>query len=187
MNPSADDFLNALKSVRAKSVIVLPNNKNILMAARQAASMCTDKEVFVIPSRSIPQGLAALTGYIHTENAEENAARMEETIAHIHSGLLTHAVRDTTVDQMNISKGDAICVIDGRIALAHRNAAEAARRMAKALITEDISYVAVYYGEGVKLRDAEKLMNYIADEFPDIECELQYGGQPVYKYIISAE
>jgi len=105
----------------------------------------------------------------------------------IHSGLLTHAVRDTTVDDLTIYKGDAIAIIDGRIAVAHKNAAEAARRMAKELINDDTSYVTIFYGEGVKEKDAEKLQLYIAKEFPDLECDLQYGGQPVYKYILSAE
>jgi len=187
MNPSADEFIKALRAVPAKSVIILPNNKNIILAARQAASMCTDKEVFVIPSRSMPQGLAALTGFVHSVNAAENAALMEEMIKNIHSGLLTHAVRDTVIENMSISKGDAICIIDGKIALTHKNTAEAARRMAAALITEDISFVACYYGEGVRQKDAEKLMAYIKKEHPDLECELQNGGQPVYKYIISAE
>ena len=186
-NVSADEFLNAISAVPAKGVILLPNNKNVLLAARQAAALCADKEVYVVPTRNMPQGLSALTAYVHSDNAKDNAAMMEEAIKQVHTGLLTRAVRASKADGMDIAKGDNICIIDGKIALKHKNAAEAARQMAGAMITGDISFVTVYYGEGERQKNAEKLMDYIKTEFPDIECELQNGGQPLYKYIISAE
>ncbi|MCL2406662.1 MAG: DAK2 domain-containing protein [Defluviitaleaceae bacterium] len=189
MNPGVETFIKAINAVPAKAVIVLPNNKNVILSARQAAEMCPGKDVYVVPSRSIPQGLAALTRYVHSSSAEENSVMMEEVIQQIHSGLLTRAVRDSVFEGINIHKGDAIGIIDGRIALAHRNASECLRQMTRSLVKSNggISFLTIYYGDGIKERDAERFMAFVNKEFPDIECELAYGGQPVYRYILAAE
>lgn len=187
MNPSAEEFLTAIYAVAANEIIIFPNNKNIIMAAEQAGVMCKEKSVYVVKTRSMPQGLAALMGYVHSENAEANVAIMEETIMHTHCGQLTHAVRNTVIDDINITKGDAIGIIDGDVTLTHKNFGEAAKRLVDKLLIEETSYIAIYYGEGVKPREAEKLMEYVKKRRPDCECEIQNGGQPIYKFILSAE
>jgi DAK2 domain fusion protein YloV len=187
MNPSSEDFLNAIYCVPAKEIVVLPNNKNVILAARQAGELCKEKTIYVIPTRSMPQGLTALMSYIHDEGTAENAANMEDAINNIHTAHITTAVRSTVIDGISVTKGDAIGIVDGEVTLSHKNMNEAARRTAEKLITDDTSFVTIYYGEDAKPKDADKLMEYIKKRYPACEVEVQSGGQPVYRYILSAE
>lgn len=187
MNPSTEDMLNAIAHVNADHIFILPNNKNIIMAANQARDLTEDKEIIVVPSKTVPQGITALVNFMPDLTSEENLENMTAEMNRVKIAQITYAVRTTNIDGMDIEKGDIMAIGDkGMLAVEH-SPEEAARAALKAMLDEDSELVTIYYGSDVKEEDAEKLKEDAEKEFPDKEIELQYGGQPIYYYMISAE
>ena len=187
MNPSTEDFLNAIEQVNAKSIFIFPNNKNIILAANQAAAMATSKEIIVIPTKTIPQGISALINYIPEQSVDENRAGMEEIIATVKTGEVTYSIRDTMIEGIAIRKGDYMGIGDSSILANGPDMAVVAMEMVKKMVDGESSLISVYYGTDTTEEDAEKLAGDLGEAFPDCEIELQNGGQPVYYYIISVE
>ena len=187
MNPSAGDILKAVEEVNARSVFVLPNNKNIILAANQAKEMCEDKELVVIPTKTLPQGICALINFIPEQDSRENAKRMVKEITNIHSGEITYAVRDTTINDKVIHKGDYMGIGDEGIMSVNPDIVLTVVDLIKTISTEDSSLVSVYYGKDVKKKDLTRVTDALKKEFPDLEFEIRDGGQPVYHYVLSVE
>ena len=187
MNPSAGDILKAVEEVNARSVFVLPNNKNIILAANQAKELCEDKELVVIPTKTLPQGIAALINFIPEHDSRENAKLMMKEITNVHSGEITYAVRDTTINDKVIHKGDYMGIGDEGILSVNPDIEIAMLDLVRAISTEDSSLVSVYYGKDVKKKDLNRISEALKKEFPDMEFEIRDGGQPVYHYVISVE
>ena len=187
MNPSTEDMLNAIAHVNAEHIVILPNNKNIILAANQARDLTEDKEIIVVPSKTVPQGITALVNFMPDLTSKENLENMTAEIERVKTAQITYAVRTTNIDGMDIEKGDIMAIGDeGMLAVEH-SPKEAAKAALKAMLDEDSELVTIYYGCDVKEEDAEKLKEEAEKEFPDKELELQYGGQPIYYYMISAE
>ncbi|RKJ68469.1 DAK2 domain-containing protein [Roseburia sp. 1XD42-69] len=187
MNPSTEDVLNAIEQVNAKTVFVLPNNKNIILAANQAASICEEKNVIVIPTKTIPQGITALVNFIEEQPAHENEERMNQEIALVKTGQVTYAVRDTEIDDKEIHQGDYMGLGDKTILSVGRDKKQTTQEMIDAMVDDDTGIVSIYYGEEAKEEEAEELSGYITEKYPHVEVEIHEGGQPIYYYIISAE
>ena len=187
MNPSTEDVLNAIEQVNAKTVFVPPNNKNIILAANQAASICEEKNVIVIPTKTIPQGITALVNFIEEQPAHENEERMNQEIALVKTGQVTYAVRDTEIDDKEIHQGDYMGLGDKTILSVGRDKKQTTQEMIDAMIDDDTGIVSIYYGEEAKEEEAEELSGYITEKYPHVEVEIHEGGQPIYYYIISAE
>ena len=187
MNPSTEDVLDAIAKVPAKTVFVLPNNKNIILAANQAASLCEDKEVIVLPTKTIPQGITALINFIPEQSAQENEARMNEEIANVKTGQVTYAVRDTVIDDKEIHEGDYMGIGDAGILAVNTDIQAVFLDMIAEMVDEDSAIVSIYYGADITEADAEALASAVEEKFSDLEVELQMGGQPVYYYIASVE
>lgn len=187
MNPSTEDILNAVEKVNAKSVIVLPNNKNIILAANQARDICEDKEIIVLPTKTIPQGIAALINYIPEESAKDNAKHMLKDIGNVKSGEITYAVRDTKINDREIHKGDYMGIGDEGIAAVNPDIQIAFLEMLRTMVTDDSSLCTVYYGKNVKKKDLQKLQATLTGAFPNLEFEITEGDQPIYYYIVSVE
>ena len=187
MNPSTEDVLDAIAKVSAKTVFVLPNNKNIILAANQAASLCEDKEVIVLPTKTIPQGITALINFIPEQSAQENEARMNEEIANVKTGQVTYAVRDTVIDDKEIHEGDYMGIGDAGILAVNTDIQAVFLDMIAEMVDEDSAIVSIYYGADVTEADAKALSSAVEEKFSDLEVELQMGGQPVYYYIASVE
>ncbi len=187
MNPSTEDVLDAIAKVSAKTVFVLPNNKNIILAANQAASLCEDKEVIVLPTKTIPQGITALINFIPEQSAQENEARMNEEIANVKTGQVTYAVRDTVIDDKEIHEGDYMGIGDAGILAVNTDIQAVFLDMIAEMVDEDSAIVSIYYGADITEADAEALASAVEEKFSDLEVELQMGGQPVYYYIASVE
>lgn len=187
MNPSTEDMLNAIAHVNADHIFILPNNKNIILAANQARDLTEDKEIIVVPSKTVPQGITALVNFMPDLTSKENLENMTAEMERVKTAQITYAVRTTNIDGMEIEKGDIMAIGDkGMLAVEH-SPEEAAKAALKAMLDEDSELVTIYYGCDVKEEDAEKLKEEAEKEFPDKELELQYGGQPIYYYMISAE
>lgn len=187
MNPSTEDMLNAIAHVNADHIFILPNNKNIILAANQARDLTEDKEIIVVPSKTVPQGITALVNFMPDLTSKENLENMTAEMERVKTAQITYAVRTTNIDGMEIEKGDIMAIGDeGMLAVEH-SSEEAAKAALKAMLDEDSELVTIYYGCDVKEEDAEKLKEEAEKEFPDKELELQYGGQPIYYYMISAE
>lgn len=187
MNPSTEDMLEAIDKVHADNVFILPNNKNIILAANQAASLTAGKQVIVIPTKTIPQGITAMVNYIPEETPEENKQRMQEEIRNVRTGQVTYAVRDTKIDDKEIHLGDIMGIGDDGILAVGRDMKETALEMMETLVDESSEIIGVYYGEEVTEKDAQALGDDIAAKYPDTEVEVHYGGQPIYYYVISVE
>ena len=187
MNPSTEDMLNAIAHVNADHIFILPNNKNIILAANQARDLTEDKEIIVVPSKTVPQEITALVNFMPDLTSKENLENMTAEMERVKTAQITYAVRTTNIDGMEIEKGDIMAIGDkGMLAVEH-SPEEAAKAALKAMLDEDSELVTIYYGCDVKEEDAEKLKEEAEKEFPDKELELQYGGQPIYYYMISAE
>ena len=187
MNPSTEDMLNAIAHVNADHIFILPNNKNIILAANQARDLTEDREIIVVPSKTVPQGITALVNFMPDLTSKENLENMTAEMERVKTAQITYAVRTTNIDGMEIEKGDIMAIGDkGMLAVEH-SPEEAAKAALKAMLDEDSELVTIYYGCDVKEEDAEKLKEEAEKEFPDKELELQYGGQPIYYYMISAE
>lgn len=187
MNPSTEDMINAIERVNAENIFIFPNNKNIILAANQASELSDDKNIVVIPTKTVPQGIAALINYMPDLSAEENAKAMKEQIGNVRSGEVTYSVRDTMIDDKEIRSGDIMGIGDSSILAVGKDVEKVTVEMTESLITEDDSLVSIYYGEDVEEKDAEKLMKKLSKRHPDLEFEIHQGGQPIYYYIISVE
>lgn len=187
MNPSTEDMLNAIEHVNAKSIFILPNNKNIVLAANQAASLVEDKQIIVIPTKTIPQGITALINYIPESSPQENADRMNAEIGMVKTGQVTYAVRDTVIDDKEIKQDDYMGIGDKGILSVGQDLASTVLDMAGQLIDEESAIVSIYYGEDVNENAADAIGAKISEDYPDVEVEIHYGGQPIYYYVISVE
>ena len=187
MNPSTEDMLNAIEKVNAKNIFILPNNKNIILAANQAASLVEDKKIIVIPTKTIPQGITALINYIPDSTPEENAERMSEELGTVKTGQVTYAVRDTVIDDKEIKQDDFMGIGDQGILAVGKELEATVLDMIEQLIDEDSAIVSIYYGEDAREDAANAIGEKITEAHPDVEVEVHYGGQPIYYYVISVE
>ena len=187
MNPSTDDVLSAIEQVNADNIFVLPNNGNIILAANQAKNLTEDKEVYVVPSKNIPQGIVAMISFVSGRSAAENAESMEEEMQLIKSGQVTYAVRDTNMDGKDIKQGDFMGLTDKTIVSVGSDLQGTAKELIESLLDEDSELVSLYYGSDATKEQAEQLAEDIENTHEDVEVEVQYGGQPVYSYFISVE
>ena len=187
MNPSTEDILKAVEQVNAETVFILPNNKNIILAANQAASLCKSKKAVVIPSLTVPQGISAMIAFSDDADPDENQAAMKEAAESVKTGEVTFSVRDTSIEGKSILKGDIMGITDNGIAAVGPEIFDVAVRMVDAMVDEDSGLVTIYYGEDTNEEDAEKLEQTLAEKYPDVELEVHSGGQPIYYYIISVE
>ena len=187
MNPCTEDFLDAIEKISAKTIFLLPNNKNILLAANQAAEMSEGKNIVVIPTTTIPQGITAMINYIPEQSAEENAETMKEIIETVHTGEVTYAIRDTSIEDIAIKEGDYMGIADGKIRAAGADMSDVTKEMVLDMTNEETSLICIYFGEDRTEEDAQALAEEIEAACPDHEIEVHFGGQPVYYYIISVE
>ena len=187
MNPSTEDILSAVEKVNAPVVFVLPNNKNIILAANQARDLCKDKKVIVLPTKTIPQGISAMINYIPDQTPEDNEANLIEELKYVASGEVTYAVRDTTIDDKEIKAGDYMGIGDAGILAVDKEIDEVMIKMLSEMITDESAIITLYYGEDVKKKDAKNIAAKVMETYPSIEVELQKGGQPVYFYVVSVE
>ena len=187
MNPSTEDMLNAINKVNADNIFILPNNKNIIMAAQQARDLTEDKNIIVIPSKTVPQGITALVNFMPDLSAEENLAAMTEEMDNVKTAQITYAVRTTNIDGMEIEEGDIMAIGDHGMLAAGKSVDQVALDALKCMLDDDCELVTVYYGSDVGENAAKALVSQAEQMYPDKEIELQYGGQPIYYYMISAE
>lgn len=187
MNPSTDDMLNAIDEVNAKHVFIFPNNKNITLAANQAKSLVKDKEVIVIPTKTVPQGITAIINFVPDLSAEENEEVMLEEIKNVKTGQVTYAVRDTHIDDKEIHKDDIMGIGDSGIVAVGTDIADTTKEMLEILVDEDSELISIYYGEDVSEEDAEKLTAEIEEKYPDVDVDTHFGGQPIYYYVLAVE
>ena len=187
MNPSTEDILKAVEQINAKTVYVLPNNKNIILAANQAASLTEDKEVVIVPSKTIPQGITALINFVEGQSGDENLQNMTEEMSKVKTGEVTYAVRDTQIDGKVIKENDIMGIGDAGISAVGQSVKGTTLDMLDDLIDENSELVSIYYGEGMSEEDAQELAEAVTASHAGIECEVNYGGQPVYYYVISVE
>ena len=187
MNPSTEDMLNAIDQVNADTIYIFPNNKNIILAAEQAVHLCEDKEIVVIPSKTVPQGITAIINFIPELSPEENKAAMIEEMSRVRTGQVTYAVRDTSMDGFEIKEGDIMGIGDKAILAEGKEIGETSLQLLEAMVDEDTELVTIYYGSDVAEEDAEALLAKAEEQHPDVDIELHFGGQPIYYYIISAE
>ena len=187
MNPSTDDILQAVEKVDADHVYVLPNNGNIILAAEQARDLTEDKEVIVIPSTNIPQGIAAMINFMPGQPVDENTAQMTEEMKNVKSGQVTYAVRDTQMDGKDIKQGDYMGIADKKIVAVEKGLQEVTLELVKGMLDDESELVSLYYGADVTEKDAEAVADLILKDHDDLEVEVQYGGQPVYSYFVSVE
>lgn len=187
MNPSTEDMLNAIEKVNAKNVFILPNNKNIIMAANQAVSLVEDKQIIVIPTKTIPQGITALVNYIPDHSVEENKEQMMAEIENVKTGQVTYAVRDTEIDGKTIKQDDYMGIGDKSILAVGKDLKQTTLEMVDAMVDEDSAIVSIYFGSESSEEKAEEIASAIEEKYPDVEVEVNDGGQPIYYYVISVE
>ena len=187
MNPSTEDMLNAIAKVNAKTIYIFPNNKNIVLAANQARDLTEDKEIIVVPTKTIPQGFSALISFVPEKSGQENLEAMMEAVANVKTGQITYAVRDTRIDDKEIHEGDIMGIGDKGILAVGKEKEETAFETAKAMMDEDAEIISIYYGADASEEDAQALAEKLEEEYPDCEVEVNPGGQPIYYYIISVE
>ena len=191
MNPSTADILDAVAKVNADTVIVLPNNKNIILAANQAAIMSEDnddgKKIIVVPSKTVPQGITAIINYIPDSPIDEIVGTMTDALSTVNTGEVTYAVRDTVIDDVQIKQGDYMGIGDSGILAVGGEIADVAFDMLDKMMNDDLELISVYYGDEVDEKEAEALRERISEKYPQCDVELQFGGQPIYYYIVSAE
>lgn len=187
MNPSTEDMLNAIDKVNAENVYILPNNKNIILAAEQAKSLVEEKNIVVIPSKTVAQGITAVINYVQDAPVDENTERMIEEMSRVKTGQVTYAVRDTIIDDKEIKMGNIMGIADQGIVAVGTDIMSTTMDMVDVMIDEDSEIVSVYYGSDVTQEDAENIVAAIEDKYPDVEVEMNMGGQPIYYYVISVE
>ena len=187
MNPSTDDMLTAIDHVNANTIFILPNNKNIIMAANQARDLTTDKDIIVIPTKTVPQGITAVINYNPDEDVDTNEENMLEEVKRVKTGQVTYAVRDTHIDDKEIHEGDIMGIGDKGILAVGKEIDDTTKEMLKFLVDDDSELISVYYGEDVSEEDAEKLVAEIEELYPDQDVDAHCGGQPIYYYVIAVE
>ena len=187
MNPSTEDMLNAIDRVNADTIYILPNNKNIILAANQAQMLVKDKNIVVIPTKTVPQGITAVINYVPDLSVEENTATMTNEIANVATGQVTYAVRDTNIDGKDIKQGDFMGIGDSGILSVGTAIADVTLSMIDEMMSDELELISIYHGAEVSEEDAESLRAQVEAKYPDCDIELQYGGQPIYYYIVSAE
>ena len=187
MNPSTDDMLTAIDHVNADHIFIFPNNKNIILAANQAQSLTKDKDIIVIPTKTVPQGITAVINYMPEADVDTNIDAMNEGISHVKTGQVTYAVRDTHIDDKEIHEGDIMGIGDEGILSVCQSVEEAAREMLALMVDEDAELISLYYGQDVTAEDAEKLAQAVEEQYPDVDVDLHSGGQPIYYYVLSVE
>ena len=187
MNPSTEDILNAVDKVNADTVFILPNNKNIILAANQAQMLVKDKKIVVVPTKTVPQGITAIINYVPDMTVEENEETMKSEIGNVRTGEVTYAVRDTVIDDKEIRQGDFMGIGDDGILSVGTDVADVAFHMVKEMMTDELELISIYYGEDVAEDAANALKAKVEEAYPSCDVELQFGGQPIYYYIISAE
>ncbi|MEY8324422.1 DAK2 domain-containing protein [Lachnospiraceae bacterium 54-11] len=187
MNPSTEDILNAVNKVNADTVFILPNNKNIILAANQAQMLVKDRKVVVVPTKTVPQGITAIINYVPDIPVEENEETMKAEIGNVRTGEVTYAVRDTVIDDKEIRQGDFMGIGDDGILSVGTDVADVAFNMVKEMMNDELELISIYYGEDVAEDAANALRTKVEEAYPSCDVELQFGGQPIYYYIISAE
>ena len=187
MNPSTEDILKAVDHVNADTIYVLPNNGNIILAAEQAKILAEGKELVIVPTKTVPQGITAVVNYIDGESVQTNMDHMMEEISRVKSGEVTYAVRDTMIDDKIISEGDIMGIGDAGILSVAKDISEATMELIDTLVDEDSELISIYYGSDTAQEDAEELAEQVKEKYPDVDVELQNGGQPIYYYVLSVE
>ena len=187
MNPSTEDMLNAIDQVNADTVFILPNNKNIILAAEQAKSLVEDKEIIVIPTKTVPQGITAIINFMPDADVKTNEEAMLEEIKNVKTGQMTYAVRDTHIDDKEIHEGDIMGIGDSGILAVGKDLEETTKELIANLVDEDSELISIYYGEEVSEEEAEKFAGEIEELYPDVDVDIQFGGQPIYYYVLAVE
>ena len=187
MNPSTEDMLNAIEQVNAKTIFILPNNKNIILAAQQAKSLVEDKKIIVIPSKTVPQGISAIIAFDPSQTVEDNTAGMTEAMNYVKTGQVTYAVRDTSIDGKAIKMGDIMGIGDDGIQALSQDVHQTTMELVDHLVDEDTELICLYYGDEVQEDDANALLDALEKKYKNCDVELHYGGQPIYYYVISVE
>ena len=187
MNPSTEDMLNAIDNINAENIFILPNNGNIILAAEQAKSIVEDKNIVVVPTKTIAQGITSMITYVEDCTVEENLEAMTEAIANVKTGQVTYAVRDTELDGKVIKQDDIMGIGDKVIEAVGKDISDVTCELIDKMVDEDSELISVYYGEDIKEEDAKALVEKLEEKYSDIEVELNYGGQPIYYYILSVE
>lgn len=187
MNPSTEDMLNAIDNVNADHIFILPNNKNIILAANQAKALTEDKEIHVIPTKTVPQGITAMINYLPDMSAEENEEAMADAITTVKTGQVTYAVRDTKIDDKEIHEGNIMGIGDAGILAVGEELEATTLEMFKELVDDMSEIISIYYGEEVDEAVAEELGEKVGEMFPDCDVEVHFGGQPIYYYVVSVE
>ena len=186
MNPSTEDFMKAIDSINAENIIILPNNSNIIMAANQAKAL-SEKNIIVIPSKTVPQGFASLVSFNPDASVEENEATMAEALTIVKSGQVTYAVRDTVMNDIEVKEGNFIGIGESKLLSAGENKEEITLKLIESLVDEDSAIITLFYGEDVTEEEANSFKEILEEKYEDIDIELYYGGQPIYYYLISVE
>ena len=187
MNPSTEDMLKAIDHVNADHIFILPNNKNIVLAANQAKALVEDKDIIVIPTKTVPQGITAIISFAPDADAKANEETMLEEIKRVKSGQVTYAVRDTRIDDKEIHEGDIMGIGDSGILAVGKEVEETTKELLNCLVDEDSELISLYYGEEVSPEDAEKFAAEVAERYPDADVDIQFGGQPIYYYVLAVE
>jgi DAK2 domain fusion protein YloV len=186
MNPSTEDIVKAVKEVNAKKVFILPNNKNIIMAAQQAADVA-DEDIYVIPSKTVPQGLSALLAFNPSADLDSNETAMNDALQHVKTGQITFAVRDTQIDGLEIEKDDFMGISEGKIVVKNKNKGKVAEDLLSQMLDDDSEILTIIYGEDVSEEEVNQLKQFVEDNYPNVEVEIHNGGQPLYSFIFSIE
>ena len=187
MNPSTEDMLNAIAEVNADTIYIFPNNKNIILAANQARDLTEDKEIIVIPTKTVPQGITAIINFMPDADAKTNEEAMLEEIKNVKTGQMTYAVRDTHIDDKEIHEGDIMGIGDSGILAVGKDLEETTKELIANLVDEDSELISIYYGEEVSEEEAEKFAGEIEELYPDVDVDIQFGGQPIYYYVLAVE
>ena len=187
MNPSTEDMLNAIDKVNADTIFILPNNKNIILAANQAQMMVEDKNIVVIPTKTVPQGITAIINYVPDMSAQENEENMKTEIGNVKTGQVTYAVRDTVIEDKEIKQGDYMGIGDVGILSVGDEVLDVTFGMVQEMMNDELELISIYYGQDVTEDAAQELKDRVEEAYPGCDVELQYGGQPIYYYIVSAE
>ena len=187
MNPSTEDMLTAIDQVNADHIFILPNNKNIILAANQAQALTEDKDIIVVPTKTVPQGITAIINYVPEEDAKANEEMMKEEIKNVKTGQVTYAVRDTHIDDKEIHEGDIMGIGDEGILSVGQSVEATTKEMLSLMADEDSELISIYYGQDTQEEDAEKLASEIEELYPDADVDLHCGGQPIYYYVLLVE
>lgn len=187
MNPSTEDMLNAIEKVHAENIFIFPNNKNVVLAANQAAGLCEDKNIIVLATANAPQGISAMIAFDSTMTLEDNKNNMLEAVSNVKSGQVTYAVRDTSIDGKAIHEGDIMGIGDKGLVSVGNDISDVTFDLIKDAVDEDSELISIYYGADVKKEDAEAFAARVEESFPDCDVQNYYGGQPIYYYIVSVE